>query len=567
MPTLFDIGHVPFSRHGRFLTISTMNLDGETALWLRSVKGGDERPSLGRLARIDFLDANGLPAKISANLSPHRLDVAVGTQGHVTFAIGEGECLHMSGRNCSLRYSVTGSRYNYAFRSTDGTHCVVSASENLKLVPRVQEGELVVEGSWKRDRSENIAITFSGTKFEATLDLAERTIPAPSHGTVEAALASAQQEFQSWLAKAGSPPLGQEEVHQLAAYILWANTVPAFGLLTRPAIYMSKNHMINIWSWDNAFSALGVAGIDPELAFDQFAALFDHQDESGLLPDYVNDREALFAFTKPPVHGWALQVILRMHPDFLDTAKTDYLRIALSKQIEYWLNHTRSGEEQLPTYFHGNDSGWDNATFFEHGGPVVSPDLATFLILATDAMALLEPEQAATWRAKGQALLTQLIETLWNGERFIARHLAQWDTPLPGNSLISFMPMLLGGRLPDDIGRKLVEGFKGSDFLTHWGLATESPSSPYYEDDGYWRGPIWAPTTALLIEGLLAQGETAYALDIARRFCTLTAQGGMAENFDAKTGRGLRDRAFAWTSAVYLYCVALCQSQVGGTQA
>ena len=45
---MFDFAHIPFSRFGRFLTISQM--DGQ--VWLRLVKGGDLRPSLGRLCRI-----------------------------------------------------------------------------------------------------------------------------------------------------------------------------------------------------------------------------------------------------------------------------------------------------------------------------------------------------------------------------------------------------------------------------------------------------------------------------------------------------------------------------------
>ena len=42
---LFDIDHVPFSRKGRFLTLSTMRVpgrDGERALYLRCVSGGDD---------------------------------------------------------------------------------------------------------------------------------------------------------------------------------------------------------------------------------------------------------------------------------------------------------------------------------------------------------------------------------------------------------------------------------------------------------------------------------------------------------------------------------------------
>lgn len=89
-------------------------------------------------------------------------------------------------------------------------------------------------------------------------------------------------------------------------------------------------------------------------------------------------------------------------------------------------------------------------------------------------------------------------------------------------------------------------------FVTEWGLATETPESPLYEADGYWRGPIWAPTTLLVWDGLRRQGETALADEIARRFCRMASLNGLSENFDAMTGRGLRDPAFAWTSAAYL---------------
>jgi glycogen debranching enzyme len=56
----------------------------------------------------------------------------------------------------------------------------------------------------------------------------------------------------------------------------------------------------------------------------------------------------------------------------------------------------------------------------------------------------------------------------------------------------------------------------------------------------------------LLWDGLLRQHRPDLATDIARRFCRLCETSGMAENFDALSGAGLRDRAFAWTSAVYL---------------
>ena len=92
--------------------------------------------------------------------------------------------------------------------------------------------------------------------------------------------------------------------------------------------------------------------------------------------------------------------------------------------------------------------------------------------------------------------------------------------------------------------------------LTEFGPATEPVDSPHYEDDGYWRGPIWAPSTALVESGLRASGFTELADTVSARFRALCEISGFAENFDARTGAGLRDRAYTWTAAVYLTLAA-----------
>ncbi|MDQ0322772.1 glycogen debranching enzyme [Pararhizobium capsulatum DSM 1112] len=555
---LFDIDHVPFSRQGRFLALSMMKVpggEGERALYLRFVAGGDERPSLGRLCRTEFFDADGTAVQPDFELSPEQL-VARAGDGEIAFVIGEGERLHVRGAQMGVRFHLEGSRYDYVYRTPQNEQCLVAAVENVKFIPRALGGDLDVTGAWQRDHSEKVNFAFSGTEaFEGNVDFF-RTVPSADRpGTFEDALASVRADFAAWHGRMPRDIAGHEQAHRLASYLLWANGVPAGGALTRPAIYMSKNHMINIWSWDNAFSALGVASVDPALAFDQFAVIFDHQDASGLLPDYINDRDVLFAFTKPPVHGWAISLIEAMQPGFLTAERKAYLKDKIGRQVDYWPTHARADADGLPAYFHGNDSGWDNATFFAEGGPVVTPDLPTFLILACDVLAEhLEDDatRAAEWRAKADQLQTLLVEQLWTGETFCARLVADPERVLPNRNLIQFMPLLLGKRLPRDMKQKLVTRLADGGFITEWGPATESPDSPLYEDDGYWRGPIWAPTTLLLWDGLRRQGEVELARKIAEKFCSLAAKSGMAENFDARSGRGLRDRAFAWTSAVYI---------------
>jgi hypothetical protein len=92
-------------------------------------------------------------------------------------------------------------------------------------------------------------------------------------------------------------------------------------------------------------------------------------------------------------------------------------------------------------------------------------------------------------------------------------------------------------------------------YLTPYGLASEMPSSPLYrsDPDAYWRGPIWAPAMYLVIDGLNRGGRRDLAVDLAQRFDRLIHQaGGYYENFDAKTGKGLKTRAYTWTSSVHL---------------
>ncbi|CAM3748391.1 hypothetical protein KIPE111705_23000 [Kibdelosporangium persicum] len=100
-----------------------------------------------------------------------------------------------------------------------------------------------------------------------------------------------------------------------------------------------------------------------------------------------------------------------------------------------------------------------------------------------------------------------------------------------------------------------------AEHLTPAGLATELPSSPHYEADGYWRGPVWAPATILIEDGLRRGGAVDLADRVSARFRALCEKSGFAENFDALTGQGLRDRAYTWTASAYLILAADSQTR------
>jgi glycogen debranching enzyme len=347
----------------------------------------------------------------------------------------------------------------------------------------------------------------------------------------------------------------------LAAYVLWSATVRPAGFLVRPSVLMSKHWMNKVWSWDHCFNALALAPGQPDLAWDQFQIPFDHQEPYGALPDSVTHSEVLYNFVKPPIHGWALRRLRRRLRLDRATLRDAYDRLAA--WTRFWLDHRRAPGSPLAHYQHGNDSGWDNATPFDTHRIVESADLAAFLVVQLGELADLAgdlglPDESTAWRRTGTAMHRDMIDHLWTGRQFRTR------TPLAhvtrtSDSLLNLTPIILGADLDRGIGQRLAEGI--SAHLTRHGLATEQPGSPHYVADGYWRGPVWAPATVLIEDGLRLAGHTALANEISRRFRLLCERSGFAENFDAQTGNGLRDRAYTWTASAYLILAAAHQQR------
>jgi len=348
----------------------------------------------------------------------------------------------------------------------------------------------------------------------------------------------------------------QTPAAELAAYVLWSATVAPAGFVTRPAVLMSKHWMDKVWSWDHCFNAIALAAGDPELAWHQFHLPFDHQDPAGALPDSVTHSEVLYNYVKPPIHGWALRHLRqRLDPPIDRAALTDtYERLA--RWTGFWLTARRIPGHDLPHYQHGNDSGWDNATTFDGARVIETADLAAFLVIQLRCLADLAAEldrPTTRWTRTADRIHATMLDQLWTGECFEARD-AHTGQRRASTSLLDLMPILLGADLASPVAAALAARI--STHLTAHGLATEPVHSSHYTADGYWRGPIWAPSTVLVEDGLRRAGHTALADEISQRFRALCEKSGFAENFDAETGAGLRDRAYTWTASSYLILAA-----------
>ncbi|MDR1430021.1 MAG: hypothetical protein LBI85_06995, partial [Spirochaetaceae bacterium] len=366
-------------------------------------------------------------------------------------------------------------------------------------------------------------------------------------------------EWESFLSKLpDSRRTGEEkEFEAVTWYNLWSCFVRARDVYRSDVMLMSKKTMTAVWAWDHCFNALAMSHIGKKEALEQFMAPFHLQDENGALPDLWNPgMEVLWNFTKPPIHGWCFNKLMDSLDYPPETLKAVYGH--LEKQLNWWFAFRDEDVDGIPCYAHGNDSGWDNSTIFDNGYYVAAPDLSAFIVLQMHTLARIADtlgmtREVESWRTRAKELLKKLIAVFWKGGRFVALQNHTGDYRPDPSSLQVHLPVILGEYLDKEIMAAEATVIE-KRFLTEHGLATEAPDSERYESDGYWRGPIWAPPTYLIVDGLRRGGYEKLAETIARRYIRLschTAKGNY-ENFDALTGKGLRAPGYTWSASVYM---------------
>jgi glycogen debranching enzyme len=555
LPT-FDVREIPFSYRGSWLNLSPV-------------------VGLHRHARDVHLvsHVNGMHAVLSvvptvggrrADATTHAdaasLTWSVGGEAVAEAVFASTDVVRIAGGGADLTLAdaaeeLTPFTGSYFFRDPfDGAHVFTSYETGRRYRLTVLSGEVSVEGA--EALGQNVrALTIGGRDgWEIVIEQIESAAPAYAteerFADVRARVAS---EFTAYLDAIAGWRTDDTPAAALAAYVLWSATVAPAGFVRRESVLMSKHWMDKVWSWDHAFNALALAPGLADAALDQFLAPFDHQDAAGAMPDSVTHSEVLYNYVKPPIHGWALG---KLRDRLARPLSEEELRVVydhLSRWSRFWLEDRTAPGRTLPYYQHGNDSGWDNATTFDHDRVIESPDLAAFLTVQLDVLADLADELGVdggqAWREARDRVERALLSELRDDDGFFAVGVLS-GTVSKRTSLLNLLPVLASDRFPAGVSDLLAEQIAAH--LTEWGPATQLVDTPEYEDDGYWRGPIWAPSTMLIEEGLRRGGHTDLADIVNARFRALCERSGFAENFDALSGAGLRDRAYTWTASVYL---------------
>lgn len=559
----YDLKEIPFSTRGSYMAVSCHEADfrgwgNEKGIFLRTVHGSSRNPVVAQIQPLlhgkecDF-QVKAMPEKVTLSLE----------KGELTLVYADADTLLIGGKGMGVGIRLDfmpGNVFDFIQPvMADGeTWYLADCFKNYtRYMLFAQEGTVSLDQEWKVSGAEYCRFEVQEEEETFTLVLEEvqdSWVRREKHFDVKQECCKAAERFGEFYASMPSVPGEYEETREKAAYVNWSSIVSARGFLKRDGMFMSKNWMCNVWSWDHCFNAIALSYHDPEEAWNQFMILFDQQSATGRLPDSINDSVIIDNYCKPPIHGWALRKIRQQMELSMEQLEEAYDK--LRKWTEWWLNYRDQDGDGLCEYTHGNDSGWDNATAFRMLPPVTLPDLAAFLVIQMEVLSEIANEtgraaDSSMWAMRADQMLAAMEAKLFREGMPCAIQTVTGER-IENDSLILYLPIVLGKRLPENIRKYLVSQLKSNRFLTEYGLATESPSSSLYEADGYWRGPVWAPSTMLIADGLWECGEEELVRLIARRFCNAVKQSGCAENFDALTGEGLRDRAYTWTASVML---------------
>ena len=557
---------IPFSMRGSYFTVGYAGVDPSRperapGLWLQTVSSAADERYIARLVP----SAEGRELEVaSVKKSPGRL-VASTVRGNIEVAFADAGTLLVRGTSAALSLRVDfflPAPYQPIFEvpvKGGGKAVLATANKNgCKILLDVRQGVGKVDCRWGGRNAESSALDIKPAG-EGPVEVALRDVSPEWDGTLPRAgfdesVRERESEFAAFLSRVPKVEPRYAKAREDAALLLWSAAVAPRGNLRRESLLMSKNWMNMVWSWDHAFNAVGLSDVDFDLAWDQLMCVFDAQDASGQLPDAMGDGARIFAFAKPPVHGWAIRRMMSGRELSRGRMEDAYRRI--SGSTRWWLERRDRDGNGLAEYDHGNDSGWDNSTAFLVLPPVETPELQAYLVVQMDVLADLARRlgrnaESEEWSGRADALAKKTVEVLFDAEgNPLARQVATGRVFAP-RALQTRLAMLMGKRLPERVRKRTAEEVARGPYRMGHALAT-LPEGEHFSREGYWRGPVWAPSTMLSVDGLRACGEEKAAREIAREFCDMVAASGFAENFDPVSGAPMCDPAYTWTASVFL---------------
>jgi hypothetical protein len=351
----FSVDEIPFSYHGAWFGISPVIAEHRRADDLHLVSH-----QTGMHPVLRFVPTIGDQRAETAIVATASQLTWTHASGRIALAYERADTIRLRGEGLGLRITaadptLTPFSGTYLYRDpSDGAHVYTSYETGRRYRVTVVAGELAhAIGAQALGQAERTLALPAGGAWELAIEEYEagRT-PYTATAAFSQIAASARASFAAFVEAVAPWRTTATPAAALAAYVLWSATVRPQGFVTRRAVLMSKHWMDKVWSWDHCFNALALATGVPDLAWDQFKLIFDHQDAAGCLPDSVTHSEILYNYVKPPIHGWALRQLREVLPQTHDLGELSEVYSQLERWTEFWRDRRTAPGQPLSHYQH-----------------------------------------------------------------------------------------------------------------------------------------------------------------------------------------------------------------------
>jgi len=559
---IINLNRIPFSKRGSYMVISELKPEFDngklaTGLYLRTVHGSAARSIVARLTPL----FDGQPDSYTTELDLTSLVIRHGEQ-KIEICYDDADTLLFRGsENTGIVIDFLTEQYknDYIYDIQHRAYTLYMANcykNNCRYLIWALRDKISLDQEWDDNVARYSRLTVSspdGFMF-ALMEVETEWSGRIRKFDFGLCKRNSQEDFLEYLRNVPAYPIEYQDEVYLAAYLEWSSIVREKGFLTSDAMLISKNWLTDKTGWNLPYNALALSYKDPKRAWDQFMLIFAQMDETGRFPDSLNDSFIKWNHVKPPVHGWILSRM--MEHMTLSGNQMIEAYLALKKSTQWWIRYRDFRHEGLFVYDHARDSGWNNSTVFSKFPPIATPELQAFLIIQMEVIAQLSEklgieDDAALFRDKAAKLLQDLLAHCFADDLPVPIH-SNTHEIVQCDSLQPYLILILGERLPESIRKACIEALKSEAFHAPSGFATEKITSPHYDDERKWRGPVWGPSTYILLEGLRACGEEAFAREIAGKYVGLVKKNGLAETYNAMTGAPIGPYVYTVTASVFL---------------
>ena len=402
-------------------------------------------------------------------------------------------------------------------------------------------GDMQVRAPWNGKMGStmlmgSIAPDESGTFLLSVEESVTAAKVRDAYPTYDEALAATTASFEDFLSKIPHFTEELEPVRIEAAWHEWSSMVSPSGLIKRAALFMTQGMPAS--SWQMVQNAAGLHH-DFALATDLLVNMIDNIGERGQFPDFIFDSLNQCQGIHPPTQGWALNWLMRLH-DFgkeMPRETLTYLYEGYGKMADWFMNTRDDDHDGLPQFDCGDESGYDDISTFVHHAAVEGPDIAAYMgilfaKLGDIAEILERKEEADSWHQRADEIIKKMIDTFWNGKKFIALANHTHEV-IDSNAITDYLPFVLGDLLPQEIIDKMTEDLLvEGDFLSPVGLTTEKISSDQFRRAGFSRGYALPPSNLMVLTGMYMAGKKEEAKMIAKRFCESMITSGISQLMD-----------------------------------